>query len=103
MNILVQGAILNYPDIHLLGKTSLDPTMVPAFHPAVYQTVTSQIQPLWHWFNPDLTLTQLTYSWIFSKVIKCDDYQFMSLYKLYKEYKTTIKCTYNFLTSKLTE
>jgi len=29
MNILVQCIILNYPDIHLLGKTSLDPTMVP--------------------------------------------------------------------------
>jgi len=35
MNILVQCAIMNYPDIHLLGKTSLDPTMVPAFHPGV--------------------------------------------------------------------
>ena len=62
MNILVQYAILNYPDIHLLGKTSLDPTMVPAFHPVVYQTVTSQIQTLRHWFNlnllkPDLILT----------------------------------------------
>jgi len=37
---------MNYPDMHLLGKTSLDPTMVLAFHPAVYQTVTSQIQTL---------------------------------------------------------
>jgi len=34
---------MNYPDIHLPRKTFLDPTMVPAFHPAMYQTVTSQI------------------------------------------------------------
>jgi len=48
MNILVQGAMLNYPDIHLLGNTSLDPTMVRAFHPAMYQTLTSQIHTLIH-------------------------------------------------------
>jgi len=46
MNILVQYVILNYPNIHSLGKTSLYPTMVPAFHPVVYQTMSSQIQTL---------------------------------------------------------
>jgi len=43
MNILVHGTILNYPDTHLLGKTSLDPTMVSVFHLVVYQTMISQI------------------------------------------------------------
>jgi len=37
---------MNYLDNHLLGITSLDPTMVPAFHPAVYQSMTSQIETL---------------------------------------------------------
>jgi len=51
MNILVQGVILNYSDIHLLGKTSLDPTTVPTFHLVVYQIVTSKIQTLLHGFD----------------------------------------------------
>jgi len=43
MNILVQDIILNYANIHLLGKTSLDLSIVSVFH-LVYQTVTSHKQ-----------------------------------------------------------
>jgi len=70
MNILVQDPIMNYQDIHLLGKTFLNLTMILVFHLTVY--------------FPKIN----TFTWVSSQFIGTNLRLFLNRYTLEHFYKT---------------